>query len=272
MGAADVVPGVSGGTIAFITGIYSQLLAGIQAFDITFFRLFLTGHFKTALARIPWAFLLPLLCGIGISILSLARYMLFMLHTCPEPLWSFFFGLILASMLLMQQGRKLSQQQFIFILLGAIPAWLIAGAGSMEMSHTLPFIFMSGAAALCAMILPGISGSFILVLLGQYTTILSALVHLNLPVLITFAAGGICGIMAFSRILTVSLCRFPQQTHALLIGVMAGCLRTVWPWHEGTLPSLPAQIDLSVLVIFLACLIGTAIPFVIQKIASRSQH
>ena len=269
MGAADVVPGVSGGTIAFITGIYDQLLNGIKAFNATFFRLFLSGKWKQAITLIPWGFLIPLLAGIITSIFSLARLTLYLLHTWPQALWAFFFGLIVSSILLMMKGQRLNDANAVLLVLGAAGAWFVTGAEAMSASHALPHIFLAGFIALCAMILPGISGSFMLVIMGQYAYILSAVVHLDLAVLLTFIAGGVCGLMSFSRVLSACFKRYPTQTNALLIGVMAGSLRTVWPWHENALPSLPPVMDGMVLLAAFTCACGVALPLLVQYIATK---
>ena len=269
MGAADVVPGVSGGTIAFITGIYDQLLNGIKAFNATFFRLFFSGKWKQAFALIPWGFLLPLLAGIITSIFSLARLTLYLLHTWPQALWAFFFGLIISSILLMMKGQRLNTANIVLLVLGAAGAWFVTGAEAMSASHALPHIFIAGFIALCAMILPGISGSFMLVIMGQYAYILSAVVHLDFAVLLTFIAGGACGLMSFSRVLSACFRRYPAQTNALLIGVMAGSLRTVWPWHENALPSLPPAMDGMVVLAGLTCACGVALPLLVQYIATK---
>ncbi len=269
MGAADVVPGVSGGTIAFITGIYDQLLNGIKAFNSTFFRLFFSGKWKQALTLIPWGFLLPLLAGIITSIFSLARLTLYLLHTWPQALWAFFFGLIVSSILLMMKGQRLNAANTVLLVLGAAGAWFVTGAEAMSASHALPHIFLAGFIALCAMILPGISGSFMLVIMGQYAYILSAVVHLDLAVLLTFISGGVCGLMSFSRVLSACFKRYPTQTNALLIGVMAGSLRTVWPWHENALPSLPPAVDGMVLLAAFTCACGVALPLLVQYIATK---
>ena len=269
MGAADVVPGVSGGTIAFITGIYDQLLNGIKAFNATFFRLLFTGRWKQACAGIPWSFLLPLLLGIGTSIFSLARLTLYLLHSWPEALWAFFFGLIISSILLMLRGQRIPAMNLALLFAGAVCAWFVTGAETMTATHELPRIFLAGFIALCAMILPGISGSFMLVVMGQYAYILSAVVHLDLPVLLTFIAGGLCGLMSFSRVLSACFHRFPSQTNAVLIGFMAGSLRTVWPWHKGTLPALPPSLDGTVLLAAVTYLDGITLPLIIQFLAIK---
>ncbi len=271
MGAADVVPGVSGGTIAFITGIYDTLLNGIKSFNTTFFRLFFTGRFREACAGIPWGFLLPLLIGIGTSIFSLARLTLYLLHAWPEALWAFFFGLIISSIVLMTRGQRMPVSNMALLAAGAVAAWFVTGAEAMTASHGLPNIFAAGFIALCAMILPGISGSFMLVVMGQYAFILSAVVHLNLPVLLTFIAGGLCGLMSFSRVLSACFRRYPSQTNAVLIGFMAGSLRTVWPWHNGTLPALPPAMDDMVALAALTCVCGIALPLLVQYVATRKK-
>ncbi len=269
MGAADVVPGVSGGTIAFITGIYDNLLNGIKSFNAAFFRRLLTGRFREACAGVPWGFLLPLLLGIGTSIFSLARLTLSLLHAWPQALWAFFFGLIISSIVLMMKGQRMPAANIALLVAGAVAAWFVTGAEAMTASHALPNIFVAGFIALCAMILPGISGSFMLVVMGQYAFILSAVVHLNLPVLLTFIAGGLCGLMSFSRVLSACFRRYPSQTNAVLIGFMAGSLRTVWPWHNGTMPALPPAADGMFLLAVLTCVCGIALPLLVQYIAAR---
>ncbi len=272
MGAADVVPGVSGGTIAFITGIYDQLLNGIKAFDVAFFRMLLSLHIRGALERIPWNFLLPLVCGIGISVFSLARITLYLLHSWPEVLWAFFFGLILSSLFLLVRGHKFSPCCLAIMAAGTLCAWIIAGAEAAAASHGLPQVFFSGFIAACAMILPGISGSFMLVLMGQYEHVLSAVVHLNFCVLLVFAIGGACGLMTFSRVLSACLRRCPSETNAALTGVMTGCLRTIWPWHEQNLPALPPAINGMFWLAVLACALGIILPLAIRYMAGRTSR
>ncbi len=272
MGAADVVPGVSGGTIAFITGIYDQLLSAIKAFSAAFFREFFTGQWKRAFGRVPWGFLLPLVAGIVTSIASLAKLTLWLLKTHPVELWSFFFGLITASILLMMSGQRFHAGHWLLLALGAAAAWFVTGAGAISgMPHTLPYIFGAGFIALCAMILPGISGSFILVVLGQYQYLLSAVVKFRVDVLAVFMAGGLIGLMTFSRVLSACFRKFPAGTNAVLIGVMIGCMRTVWPWHSGVTPALPPAFDAALLHAACACLGGLALPLAVQAIASGKE-
>lgn len=272
MGAADVVPGVSGGTIAYITGIYDQLLSAIKAFNAAFFRDFFCGQWKRAFGRVPWGFLLPLVIGVLTSIFSLAKLTLWLLKTHPVELWSFFFGLIAASILLLMRGQRFHAGHWLLMALGAAAAWMLTGAGALGgMPHTLPYIFGAGFIALCAMILPGISGSFILVVLGQYQYILSAVVKFRVDVLAVFAVGGVLGLMTFSRVLSFCFRKFPAGTNAALIGVMIGCMRTVWPWHSGLTPALPPAFDAALLHAACACLGGLALPLAIQAIASGKE-
>lgn len=267
MGAADVVPGVSGGTIAFITGIYQKLLDAIQAFDMNFFQVFLSGKFREALDRIPWSFLLPLAAGIGCSIFSLAKLVLYLLHTYPVVIWSFFFGLIVASIvMLFRDLRHRGPTAWAALAVGALFAWWLTGAETIHMTQNPPMLFLAGFIAICAMILPGISGAFILVLLGQYQYVLSAVSTLNLPVLAVFALGCVCGLLLFARVLNFCLRRFHTGTLALLIGVMAGSLRTVWPWHEGGFPALPPAMDGTLALAVLCCLVGVCLPLTLDAL------
>ena len=269
MGAADVVPGVSGGTIAYITGIYDQLLGAIKSFDAEFFRDFFQGQWKRAFGRVPWGFLVPLVAGIVTSIASLAKLTLWLLKTHPVELWSFFFGLIVASILIMLKGQRFHAGHWILLAAGAVGAWMLTGMGAIGgMPHGYAYLFGAGFIALCAMILPGISGSFILVILGQYQYLLKAVVDFRVDVLAVFLAGGVAGLMTFSRVLSACFRKFPSATNAALIGVMAGCLRTVWPWHSGVAVVLPPAFDASLLHAAAACLGGLALPLSIQAIAS----
>lgn len=273
MGAADVVPGVSGGTIAFITGIYQQLLNSIKAFNLAFFRSLFSGHFREALAGIPWGFLLPLLLGIATSIFSLAQVVLYLLHTHPVAVWSFFLGLVLASVILLVRSIvRLSRPALLICALGAIFAWWLTGLTPMQTTSSLWSVFGSAFVAICAMILPGISGAFVLVLLGKYQYILQAVADFNLTVLSVFALGCICGLLSFARVLSASFRLFPNATMAALAGLMLGSLRAVWPWKSGTSLALPPVWDSSVLLALGCCLAGIAIPLLINTLAQYLQR
>ena len=230
MGAADVIPGVSGGTIAFLMGIYQTLIDSIKAIT-TNFRLLLKGRFLAFLRAINAPFLCSLILGILISIFSLARLMGYLLVHHPIELWSFFFGLILlSSFMVLREIDKWNFTNILFLIIGIAVAGYICLISPSQTPETYWFIFLSGAIAICALILPGISGSFILLLMGKYEFIMKAVTDLNLPVLITFAVGAILGILAFSHFLGWLLKKFYMPTIAALSGFMIGSLIKVWPW------------------------------------------
>lgn len=232
MGAADVVPGVSGGTVAFITGIYDELLGALSRIPEAAWLL-LQGQVKRAWQLANVSFLLILFSGILVSILSLARVITWLLDTQPIALWSFFFGLIVVSCYLV--GRDIQRWQlsrWLAFALGAGFAWWITVAAPITWGHDPLSLFAAGAIAICAMILPGISGSFILVLMGLYPTILLAVKQLDLSILLVFAGGCLFGLLAFARFLRAALQHFRDLTLALLTGIMFGSLNKVWPWKE----------------------------------------
>ena len=233
MGMADVVPGVSGGTIAFISGIYEELIESIKSVDATALRLLGTLRLKEFWRHINGRFLLPVLLGIAIAIFSLARLMTYLLTNHPIAIWSFFFGLIVASALLVaKQIGRWRVQTVAACLIGAAAAWWITVATPAETPDTRWFILLSGAIAICAMILPGISGAFILLLLGKYQFIMQAVGDLNIPVIVIFVVGAAAGIISFSHLLSWLLKHWHDVTVAVLMGFMVGSLNKVWPWKE----------------------------------------
>jgi putative membrane protein len=235
MGAADVVPGVSGGTIAFITGIYEELINSIKSINLRSARLLLSGKIAAFWEAINGNFLLGVLLGIGISIFSLAKGLEYLLHNYPILVWAFFFGLIVASAIYVARTvRKWDAGAIIAAVVGTIVAYFITVISPAEANTTWWFIFLSGSIAICAMILPGISGSFILVLLGMYRFILEAVGNLDIAVLLIFMAGAATGIIAFSNLLSWLLRKFHNLTIALLAGFMVGSLNKVWPWKQVT--------------------------------------
>lgn len=231
MGAADVIPGVSGGTIAFITGIYAELLESIRSINLTAVRLLFTLQFKTFWKHINGNFLLALLSGIAISIFSFAKLMKYLLEHHPILIWSFFFGLIIASAILV--AREVKKWNFPVILAlaaGALIAYIITVLTPTTTPDTWWFVLLSGAIAVCAMILPGISGAFILLLMGKYEYIITAVSEFNLPVLLLFAVGAVVGIISFSHLLSWLLKNYHSLTVSLLTGFMMGSLNKIWPW------------------------------------------
>lgn len=232
MGAADVVPGVSGGTIAFISGIYDELLRSIASVPEALMQL-VRGRIKAAWQTANATFLLVLLAGILTSILSLARLITYLLAHHPVPVWSFFFGLILVSVYLV--GRDIGRWNWsrcLSFLLGLAFAYWITVAAPIQWGSDPLTLFFAGAIAICAMILPGISGSFILLLLGLYATVLGAVKSLDLAVLTVFAAGCLVGLLSFARLLSWMLSHWRDLTLAFLTGLMLGSLNKVWPWKE----------------------------------------
>jgi len=235
MGAADVVPGVSGGTIAFITGIYEELINSIKSINLNAIKLFFTGKFAEFWKAINGTFLLSVFIGIGISVVSLAKGLEYLLNHYPILVWSFFFGLIVASAIYV--ARSIEKWDFgtgIAGILGIAVAYMITVISPAEANTSYWFIFVSGSIAICAMILPGISGSFILVLLGMYKFILAAVGDMNIAVIGTFMVGAAVGIIAFSNVLSWLLKKYHNLTIAVLAGFMVGSLNKVWPWKEVT--------------------------------------
>ncbi|MFP4603242.1 MAG: DUF368 domain-containing protein [Halochromatium sp.] len=232
MGAADVVPGISGGTIAFITGIYQELLDSLRSINLdSARRLFSEGPLAFWRA-INGPFLLALLLGIGIGIFSLAQVFTFLLEHHAVLLWAFFFGLILASAIYVARQLSWSMANAAMGIAGAVFAFSITLVTPAETTHALWFVFLSGLIAICAMLLPGISGSFILLLLGQYGFIMGAISDLNLVIIMVFGTGAAIGLLAFSHLLSWLLDRYPNSTIALLTGFMIGALNKVWPWKQ----------------------------------------
>jgi putative membrane protein len=233
MGAADVVPGVSGGTIAFITGIYDELLLSIRSVDAEAVRLLLQLQWRAFWQKINGNFLIAVLAGVVTSVLTLAKLVTHLLAYQPILVWSFFFGLILISApLVLRNVRRWSVTPVITFLAGIALAYTITVISPAQTPESLIFVFFAGALAICAMILPGISGAFILLLLGKYQFVVGALIEFNLPVILVFILGCVVGLLSFSRFLSWILEHYHDITIALLAGFMLGSLNKVWPWRE----------------------------------------
>ncbi|MBU0456646.1 MAG: DUF368 domain-containing protein [Nanoarchaeota archaeon] len=229
MGFADVIPGVSGGTIAFITGIYSRLVHSISSIDFSFIFSFLKMEFKNSyitFRKIDFALFLPLGLGILISLYSFSWMIEYLLISFPAFTFAFFFGLILASAwFVFKKTGKIKYERIIFSALGFIFAYSIAGVTAISVNHSLLIIFLSGALAICAMILPGISGAFILLLLNQYQFLINALHNLDKLIIGVFGLGALIGLLSFSKLLDYLLCNFKKLTLSFLVGLMVGSLR-----------------------------------------------
>ena len=234
MGAADVVPGVSGGTIAFISGIYEELLNSISSFKFSLINVLKNEGIKVVWKKINGSFLLALFIGICFSVLSLAKLIETLLENHPILIWSFFFGLVLASIIYIAKQIKLwNIKCYLYLIFGLIFAYYITTLNPVITQNSSPwFLFLAGMIAICAMILPGISGSFILVLLGAYKPILNAINTKDFFIIIIFMAGAVLGLLTFSRVLKWLFSTYKNYTLALLIGFIAGSLNKIWPWKE----------------------------------------
>jgi len=245
MGAADVVPGVSGGTIAFITGIYEELIGTINRLNVNSLQTLFKRGLKPFWKEVNGNFLAALLTGILISIITLAKVITHLLESHPIAIWSFFFGLVVASIPLVAKKIKIwSGSRYFGFAAGAIIAYLITDLPPVEDPGASWYLFISGMIAICAMILPGISGSFILLLLGSYATVLAAVNDRDIVSVGIFGIGCIIGILSFSRLLKWMFDRYHDVTVAILSGFLLGSLNKIWPWkntleyfikHEGEL-------------------------------------
>ena len=234
MGAADVVPGVSGGTIAFISGIYDELINSIDSFNLTNLKLLKSEGIAAAFKAVNGFFLLSLFLGIGVSVLSLAKLFTFLLKTYPILVWAFFFGLVLASILFIaKQITKWNFYTVFLLLLGVGGAYYITIIPALTVANSSPlFLILAGALAFCAMILPGISGAFILLLLGAYKPALDAIHQLDYKKIAFLGIGAMVGLLSFAKVLKWLFNHYKNATLAVLTGFVIGSLNKIWPWKE----------------------------------------
>lgn len=249
MGAADVIPGVSGGTIAFIMGIYDEFVGSIASINSEAVRKLFKGEFRAFWKHINGNFLLSLVIGIGVSVITLAGLMQILLNDYPIQTWAFFFGLIVASSIFILRGISgWKVREALFLVVGVILGIVVCTLSPTQTPDGLWFIFLSGAIAVCAMVLPGISGSFILLILGKYQFIMSTISDFvsgvdmgrNLIILIVFILGAVTGILSFSKFLHWLLARWHKETLIVLAGFIIGSLVKVWPWNN---PEAVAQAE-----------------------------
>lgn len=285
MGAADVVPGVSGGTIAFISGIYEELITAINNIDLGLLKTWKEDGFKAVWKSVNGNFLLALFIGIFISLFSLATLVSWLLENEPILLWSFFFGLVLASVFFV--GKEIKRWNLGIVLamiLGAFVAFYITTLPPSDNIDSIPYLFLSGALAVCAMILPGISGAFILVLLGSYKTILDAVHEKDFTIIITVGLGAVFGLLSFARLLKWMFTHYKNLTLAILTGFILGSLNKIWPWKRiletkvfgektvvidtNTSP-FNYEGDSQILYAILAALIGFSLIFILESTASK---
>lgn len=292
MGIADLIPGVSGGTIAFITGIYDDLLSAIAKMNVGFFRKLFSKDYRIAIEQSSARFLIVLLSGIGTSIILFASLMHYLMEYHAVPTWSLFFGLILASIVALARNvKKVFGINIIWIIVGTIFAYIIVSLVPVETPENYAFIFFCGFIAIMAMILPGLSGSFLLLILGKYQFITGAIkapfVGDNLIIMLVFAIGAVLGLLMFSRVLKYFLNNFHEETMAFLIGILIGSLKKVWPWKKvlettvirgkvkvlSEANYLPEAIDqMVILAIFLAVLGFTFVYFLEKFAGSKNEQ
>jgi putative membrane protein len=288
MGASDVVPGVSGGTMAFILGIYKELIESIRSFDLVFLKLLFSFKLSDSLNHVSWRFLVAVGTGILMAIFSLARILSWLLQNQPVLIWSFFFGLIVASLFTVSRYlEKWTFSIFACVGLGAACTYFLVGLVPASTPDTPWFLFMSGAIAICAKILPGISGAFILVLLGKYHYVLEAVNNRDFLTLFIVAAGAGAGLISFVRFLNWLLNKYYNFTIAMLTGFMLGSLRKIWPWKK-SLESMtdihgnvivaahvnifPNQFNAEVMQALCLAVFGFLIVFFMDFMAERRNH
>ncbi len=288
MGAADVVPGVSGGTMAFILGIYRELIASIKSVDLRCLRLLLSGRVKEALDATSWKFLVSVAAGIFTAIFTIAKGLSYMLSTHPVVIWSFFFGLVAASAItICLEIEKWHPRVVVGMVAGTLAAYVVVGMVPASTPNTAWFLFLSGAFAICAMILPGISGAFILVLLGKYQFVLQAVTERDFLTLFIVAAGAATGLICFVRLLNWLFERYRHMTIALLAGLLVGSLRKIWPWKtsvesfgqhvstHGTATAenvLPASFDGEFALAFALMILGAAAVILIEYLGRKMRR
>ncbi len=282
MGAADIVPGVSGGTIALITGIYEELIESIKNINLKLFKTLFTKGFKSFWGDLNGNFLLTLALGIMSSILLLAQFISYLLSNHGFKIWGFFFGLILSSgILIHREVKNISSSSITYLVLGILIASIISISGTTSTPNNYFFIFLTGSIAICAMILPGISGSFILLLFSKYEFIINSIKDLKLDVLFVFAFGCIVGLLLFSRFLSYLFRNYKDYVLSLLSGFLFGSLLKVWPFKtiietringEGVIepfisrPALPSTRNTEEIIFFiLFSLIGFLLIYFLQK-------
>lgn len=282
MGIADLIPGVSGGTVAFISGIYEELLYSIKKMSGKVLRLLLKLKFKEALSETPIKFLVPLFAGIFTAILSLAKVLSFLLHDYPVFVWAFFFGLVLASTwLVAKRVIKWDLSDILAFVFFAVVGYVLVGSVPVETPETLLMFFGSGMLAIVAMILPGISGSFILLIIGKYTQVLDAVKDMNITVLLAVMLGAVVGLAAFSRVLSWLFSKYHDISIAALSGFMLGSVRKIWPWKETILTRtnshgeivplvenniLPQSFDTSVVIVVVLMIVGVLVIMYIDQL------
>lgn len=293
MGGADIIPGVSGGTIALIAGIYQKLLEALKSVDLVFLKKLLRLDIKGAIAHVHIRFLFVLFSGIAVAIISLSRLMNFLLKNHQEMTFSLFYGLIAASIFVVGRQVKWKTAEYVSIVVGILTAWLVVGLIPVSTPNELWFIFLSGVIGICAMILPGISGAFILLILGKYEFITGTLKAPfsineitginNFFIIVVFCLGCAMGLAGFSRFLNWLLSKWHSITLAFLTGLMAGSMRRIWPWkgeavveiirgkeHILSQPNVfPESFGMSFILCLVLVAVGVAVIIILDRLSRK---
>lgn len=285
MGAADVVPGVSGGTMAFILGIYSQLLNAIRSFDVEWLQQIIQLKWHAALQKPHFGFLIPLVIGLVIAVVVFTKIIPLpqLLHSHPELIYGLFFGLVLGSIVtLLPQAARYDLITAIYLPLGIIVGFAFSNLVPVSTPDATWFVFLSGVLAISAMLLPGISGSFILLILNKYELVWMGISNLNLWVIVPFGLGALTGLILFSRVLSWLLAHYERYTLLIIIGILIGSLWKIWPFQErhyatfhgkqkliSASPYFPFEFDLTVLAAFALVLVGFAGVLLLQRLAQQ---
>lgn len=285
MGAANVIPGVSGGTIAFITGIFERLIHAIKSFNLTALKLLLSGKFTSFLKHIDFAFLVYVFLGIGIAIISIAKLFEYLFENYPVYLWSFFFGLVLASVYFV--SRKIDKWNAVTILVfvaGAAMAASVSLLSPASQNDNIFYVFLCGVVAACSMILPGLSGSFVLILMGNYELVMiEAITQVRFDILLPLVIGAGVGLLGFSYVLSWVFRKFRNQTISGITGFILGSLLILWPWkteliqefgektkvtgYQWNLPEVNTEMFVAVFFI----LVGIASIWLMEKAVSKKE-
>ena len=285
MGSADVIPGVSGGTMAFILGIYYDLIASIRSFDLIWIKSLLRFDLTQAISRPNLPFLIPLGTGILCAMLVFTRVIPLpeLLLTYPEPIYGLFFGLIASSIfILLGEMDHFSVNQWLFLIAGTVAGWFTFNLIPVETPNAAWFVFLAGALSICAMLLPGISGSFVLLILNKYSYVFNAIGYFKFSILVPFALGALTGLLAFSRLLSWLLLHFYKQTVTFIIGLLIASLWVIWPFQDRvyetvrgkeklihSVPVLPVEFNNLVILAAVLAVAGIAAVLVLHAAAGQ---